>query len=106
MTHAIHRVHAFEVFGPHALCVEFEDGTTQRIDFSPVLEGEIYGPLRDPALFRQVRLDPEVHTLVWPNGADFDPADLHDWPQRLPAFAAMAKRWAEATSPAGGGARR
>jgi hypothetical protein len=36
------------------------------------------GPLRDQALFRQVRLDSEVHTLVWPNGADFDPATLHD----------------------------
>jgi hypothetical protein len=30
-------------------------------------------------LFNQVRIDPEVHTLVWPNGADFDPAMLHDW---------------------------
>jgi len=30
-------------------------------------------------VFRQVRLDPEVHTVVWPNGADFDPATLHDW---------------------------
>jgi hypothetical protein len=45
------------------------------------------------SLFNQVRLDPEVHTLVWPNGADFDPATLHDWPQHEPALAALAATW-------------
>jgi hypothetical protein len=58
----------------------------REIDFEPVLTGSIYGPLRDEKVFRQVRLDPEVRTLVWPNGADFDPATLHDWPELLPAM--------------------
>jgi len=35
--------------------------------------------LRDPATFNQVQINPEMHTLVWPNGADFDPETLHDW---------------------------
>ena len=35
------------------------------------------------SLFGQVWIDPEVHTLVWPNGADFDPATLHDWPYEI-----------------------
>ena len=30
-------------------------------------------------VFNQVRLDPEIHTLVWPNDADFDPATLYHW---------------------------
>lgn len=45
----------------------------------PVLYGYYYGPLRDLELFNQVRLDPDIHTLVWPNGADFDPATLYNW---------------------------
>jgi hypothetical protein len=49
--------------------------------------------LRDAALFNQVRIDPEVQTLVWPNGADFDPATLHDWPESSETLAARAQQW-------------
>jgi hypothetical protein len=98
MSHPIHRVTGFSVEGPYTLRVRFGDGTEQLIDFRPVLAGELYGPLRDPTLFTGVRLDEEVHTLVWPNGADFDPATLHDWPQHAAAMAELAKRWGGAAS--------
>lgn len=78
MIHALHRVTDFQVVGPHRLRIAFRDGLVREIDFRPVLAGSLLGPLRDQDLFNQVRLDPEVHTLVWPNGADFDPATLHD----------------------------
>lgn len=93
MNHPIHRVLGFEILGSYTLRVRFEDGVEQTADFAPVLGGELLGPLRDPALFRQVRLDPEAHTLVWPNGADFDPETLYNWPQYLEEFAARAKQW-------------
>jgi len=96
MAHAIHRVTAIEQIGSHSLRLTFEDGTVQAIDFSAVLAGELYGPLSDPAVFRQVRLDPESHTIVWPNGADFDPAQLHDWPKVSEAFARLAQTWSAA----------
>lgn len=95
MSHPIHRVQSFEILGPYTLKVQFGDGVTQIINFRPVLEGELYGPLRDPALFKNVQIDPEIYTLVWPNGADFDPATLHDWPQLVDELVAMASRWAE-----------
>jgi len=91
--HAIHRVGSFETVAPYTLRVRFEDGAEQTIDFLPVLAGELYGPLRNLELFNQVRIDPEVKTLVWPNGADFDPATLHDWPQNEAAFRELARRW-------------
>jgi hypothetical protein len=78
--------------------VAFDDATTQVIDCSPILKGELYGPLQDVALFNQVQLDPEVHTLVWPNGADFDPATLHDWPEHLEDLKALARQWASTTT--------
>ena len=91
--HPLHQVRSFDRVGPHSLRVEFGDGTKQTIDFTPVLAGELYGPLQDADVFAQVRLDPEVHTLVWPNGADFDPATLHDWPEQVEFLTARARRW-------------
>jgi hypothetical protein len=99
MKHGIYRVTSFDIMEPFTLRVTFDDGTNQVIDFSPILEGELYGPLRDLSLFNQVQIDREVRTLVWPNGADFDPATLHDWPQQLPAMKALAQRWATAAPP-------
>jgi len=93
MTHEIHRVVAFKKVAPFTLRLEFEDGTLQVIDFRPVLRGELFGPLQDPSVFDQVQLDPEAHTLVWPNGADFDPAMLHNWPQAGPKLRALAETW-------------
>jgi Protein of unknown function (DUF2442) len=93
MTHLIHRVRSFEILSPYTLRVQFDDETEQTINLRPVLAGELYAPLRDLSLFNQVRLDPEVHTLVWPNGADFDPATLHDWPEQEEALIARAQKW-------------
>jgi len=97
MAHGIYRVVFFEIVGPYTLRVGFDDGTEQIINFYPVLAGEVYQPLMDPDLFNQVKIDPEVSTLVWPNGGDFDPATLHNWPQQVEALVARAREWASAT---------
>jgi len=96
MVHRVHRILSFQVAGPHALRVHFDDGVVQDIDFTPVLEGEVFGPLKDPSYFAKVELDAEAHTLVWPNGADFDPETLHDWPTYRESMREMARRWAAA----------
>jgi hypothetical protein len=96
MQHPIYRVISVEHLGGHRLRVGFDDGTARDIDLEPVLVGEIYGPLRHRAVFASVEIDPEVHTLVWPTGADFDPAILHDWPSHEAAMRQLAQRWAMA----------
>lgn len=97
MLHPIYRVCSFEVAAPYTIRLHFDDATEQTIDFLPILAGELYRPLRDIGLFNQVSIDPEVHTLVWPNGADFDPATLHDWPEHEEALISRAQRWELAT---------
>ncbi len=93
MNHPIYRIVSFKIAGPYTLEVEFDDKTTQVIDFQPILRGELYEPLRDLTLFNQVQIDPEVYTLVWPNGADFDPATLHDWVENLEELTTLSQNW-------------
>ena len=95
MKHPIYRVESVERTGGYVLRLRFNDGLVRVIDFEPILAGELFAPLRDPGLFAQVKVDPEVHTIVWPTGADLDPATLHDWPEHETAFRAAAKRWSE-----------
>jgi len=93
MTHPIYRVTSFNIEGPYVLRVRFDDETESVIDFHEILVGELFGPLQALSVFNQVRIDPEVHTLVWPNGADFDPATLHDWLEHAPFLIARARQW-------------
>ena len=95
MSHPIYRVASFDVVGPYLLGVTFTDGTRQQINFQPVLRGAVFGPLRDLATFNAVQLDQEVGTLTWPNGADFDPATLHDWPDVCDELARRAEAWTD-----------
>jgi hypothetical protein len=57
--------------------LRFRDGVEGEVDLTDELEGEVFLPLRDPATFRAVRVHPELHTLTWPNGADFAPEFLY-----------------------------
>jgi hypothetical protein len=102
MTHPIHRVTRFSIVGPYTLAVTFADGTDQRIDFKPVLHGPLFGPLQDLETFNAVTLDTEVGTLVWPNGADFDPTTLHDWPHVSEELATRARSWGASSRRAAG----
>src|SRR4051812_21983302 len=98
MKHPIYRITSCEYIAPYSLALRFHDGLARTIDFERILESELYGPLRDPAVFAQVVVDPEVHTVVWPCGADFDPATLHDWPEHEAAFRAAAERWSRVSA--------
>ncbi len=93
MEHLLCRIQKFEIVAPYTLRVMFDDATEQIIDFEPVLRGEVYGLFRDLPLFDRVVLDTQAHTLVWRNGADFDPATLHEWPRGKTALIKMASLW-------------
>lgn len=66
MNHPIYKVISCKIIAAHTLQLHFEDNTIQTINFQSVLVGEMYGLLVKIELFNQVKIDPEVHTLVWP----------------------------------------
>ena len=72
------RIRTVEARDRFVLRLVFEDGNERDVDLEQELWGPIFAPLRDdPELFRQVRVDEELGTIVWPNGADMDPDVLH-----------------------------
>jgi len=56
--------------------VVLSDGTTGTVDLQGSLWGEVFEPLRDVREFRKFTVSRELHTLTWPNGADFAPEHL------------------------------
>lgn len=60
------------------LWVAFDNGESAEIDLSDALEGPIFAPLKDPLYFSKLSVDPELETVVWPNGADLAPEFLRD----------------------------
>jgi hypothetical protein len=64
MSHVLYDVTAFETVKSYTLRVHFSNQTEQVVVFQPVLDGEMYAPLRNLDYFNQVRLDVETKTLV------------------------------------------
>ena len=62
----------------YILWLRFSDGAEGEVDLAQELTGEVFEPLRDPAVFAQVRVDTEVRTIAWPNGADLAPEFLKE----------------------------
>jgi hypothetical protein len=71
------RVTAVTPLDLYRLRVEFNDGVVREVDCAFLLHGTLGEPLRDPDYFRQVRVDEESRTIVWPNGLDPAPELLH-----------------------------
>ncbi len=69
---------AAKALGEYRLFLRFEDGVEGVVDFEPLLSFRgVFEPLKDPGFFAQVRVDPELGSVTWPNGADLDPDVLY-----------------------------
>ncbi len=74
----INDVVAVRVLSRYVVELTFESGDVRVLDLEPLLNGPVFEPLTaDYDLFKQVRVDPEAGTIVWPNGADISPRILH-----------------------------
>jgi hypothetical protein len=91
--HKIFKIKSFEIVAPYTLSLVFDDGAKKIINFKNILKGQLLKPLNNLDIFNQVRLDEEIKTIVWPNGADFDPETLHNWDNYKNEFEAMTNKW-------------
>ncbi len=61
----------------YTIWLKFSDGSDGEVDLKNQLWGPVFEPLKDLDTFRRFRVHPELHTIVWDNGADFSPEFLH-----------------------------
>lgn len=72
------RIIAARYLRDYTLWLRFSDGLEGDVDLAQELHGPVFEPLRDRNVFSQLWLHPELHTVVWPNGADLAPEFLRE----------------------------
>lgn len=81
-----YEIQAVEHLGGFRLRLTFADGLVYDLDLTDKLNGDVgpvFEPLRDPAYFARASADPDLGTVVWPNGADLAPDALHEQASRV-----------------------
>lgn len=69
---------AVQPLDAYQLHIYFEDGVEGVVDLNQLVQfSGVFAPLQDPVYFAQVQVHPELGTIVWDNGADFDPDVLY-----------------------------
>jgi hypothetical protein len=78
MNSMLRDVIAVQPLGEHRLRLKFDDGVEGEVDLGKILRFRgVFESLQNETAFQQVRVNPELGTIVWPNGADFDPVVLY-----------------------------
>lgn len=80
------KVTAVKPLDAYKLEIEFNDGVVRVVDCSFLLHGTLGEPLRNLDYFRQVRVDHDTRTIVWPNGLDPAPELLHGGQESIAAL--------------------
>ncbi len=67
-----------EYLGNYSLRLAFNDGVVKVVDLQNELYGEVFEPLKDIEVFKQVTVNPDTNTIEWRNGADLAPEFLYE----------------------------
>ena len=80
--------------GDYKVEVFFNNGKRGVADLSEALRGPVFKPLREPSVFAQLRVDDELETIVWPNGADLAPEYIYFQAfKREPELQTQFRQW-------------
>ena len=88
----MHLVRRATYAGDYRLLIAFENGDERLVDLGPHLDGPIFEPLKDPAYFKGFRVNEDIDTVVWENGADFSPDFLYEIGQPISEATRAADR--------------
>jgi hypothetical protein len=83
------RIAQVRPLNPWQVQLDLTDGSSRHVDLAPLMVGPIFDAIKaDVAMWRAVSVDPDLGTIIWPNGADLDPDVLiHGRPPATPVKA-------------------
>jgi hypothetical protein len=90
-----------EYLGGYRLRVRFEDGAEGTVDISTMVDFVgVFAPLREETFMAAARVDGDLGTIAWPNGAHVDPVVLYAavTGEPIPEYVALTDRVASAES--------
>lgn len=67
-----------EYISRYKIKVSFNNGESGIVDLEQELWGDVFEPLKNVENFKKFRVDPELETIVWENGADLAPEFLYE----------------------------
>lgn len=74
----LHDIVEVKVLNKYNLLIKFENNFCGEIDVSKIISfNGIFAPLKNQAFFKKVKVDPELGTIVWSNGADLAPETIY-----------------------------
>lgn len=87
------KIKKVKVIGDYSIELVFNDKSVKQINLEPVLCGNLFGQLLNVDLFKRVRLNEEISTIEWPNGADFHPETLYNWEEYQEELSKIAQTY-------------
>jgi len=102
----MHWITEVKYIADYRLRLQFEDGRTRVVDLAEHLTGDVFEPLKDRRLFKTARLNPDLDTVVWDNGADMSPDFLYEIGVLLAADSRRVHQVAETPAQYGTAQRR
>ena len=78
------KVKSVEAIDDRRLMVEFDNQRWKKYDITPLLERDMFSPLKQPALFKSVTVEPGGYAIVWNNTIDISEHELWIHGQSVP----------------------
>jgi hypothetical protein len=70
------KIKSAKAIDDHTLVVEFDNNEKKKYDISPLLEKEMFSPLKNPALFKAVQVETGGYAVVWNRDIDISEYEL------------------------------
>ncbi len=78
------KIHSITAIDNHTLLVHFDNDERKKYDITPLLNKEMFAPLKNSALFKSVRVEQGGYAAAWNNEIDISEYELWVHGEPLP----------------------